>query len=179
MQLGVAEKLVNELLAVHGLAQIGWKFSWIKHKRLFGRCVYTSKEIQLSWPQTKENNYDHVKDTIIHEICHALVGPGHGHGPVFKQKASEIGCTGTSTKQYSVNDDGSIGGATPAWVLLCREEIISKYYCKPKRAGQKGLTYKGTPLEIISYTEFKARQASKNTAKNTVDTPRAFSLSIG
>ena len=36
---------------------------------------------------------DHIRDTILHEIAHALVGPCHGHDAVWRQKAREIGCT--------------------------------------------------------------------------------------
>ena len=29
--------------------------------------------------------------TVLHEIAHALVGPGHGHGPTWKRKCLEVG----------------------------------------------------------------------------------------
>jgi SWI/SNF-related matrix-associated actin-dependent regulator 1 of chromatin subfamily A len=37
------------------------------------------------------------KDTILHEIAHAIVGPHHGHDEVWRGKAVEIGCTGNVT----------------------------------------------------------------------------------
>src|SRR4051812_12271673 len=30
-------------------------------------------------------------DTLLHEIAHALVGPGHGHGPAWRRKCREVG----------------------------------------------------------------------------------------
>jgi predicted SprT family Zn-dependent metalloprotease len=37
------------------------------------------------------NDEAKVKDTILHEIAHALVGAGHGHNHVWKRKCIEIG----------------------------------------------------------------------------------------
>jgi predicted SprT family Zn-dependent metalloprotease len=32
-----------------------------------------------------------IVDTLLHEIAHALVGPGHGHDAVWKAKCVEVG----------------------------------------------------------------------------------------
>ena len=37
---------------------------------------------------------DHVIDTLLHEIAHALVGHKHGHDAVWRRKALQIGCNG-------------------------------------------------------------------------------------
>ncbi len=37
---------------------------------------------------------EEVKDTILHEIAHALVGKAHHHDDVWRAKALEIGCSG-------------------------------------------------------------------------------------
>ena len=39
-----------------------------------------------------KKNLKEIKNTILHEIAHALVGPKHGHNEIWKQKALEIGC---------------------------------------------------------------------------------------
>ena len=50
-------------------------------------------------PQTLESNHYQIedkdvnKDTILHEIAHALVGPSHGHNAIWRRKAREIGCS--------------------------------------------------------------------------------------
>jgi predicted SprT family Zn-dependent metalloprotease len=45
----------------------------------------------LSAHFAERNGDDEVRDTILHEIAHALVGPGHGHDGVWKAKCREIG----------------------------------------------------------------------------------------
>ena len=40
---------------------------------------------------------DVVRQTMLHEIAHALVGYEAAHGPVWKRKAAEIGYTGKRT----------------------------------------------------------------------------------
>ena len=37
------------------------------------------------------NGPEEVRDTILHEVAHALVGPGHGHDTVWKATAAQVG----------------------------------------------------------------------------------------
>jgi hypothetical protein len=34
---------------------------------------------------------DDIKNTILHEIAHAIVGENHGHRQVWQEKAIELG----------------------------------------------------------------------------------------
>lgn len=36
----------------------------------------------------------HVADIVVHELCHAALGPGYAHGPVFRKLATAVGLTG-------------------------------------------------------------------------------------
>jgi len=82
--------LAQELMEKHGLIDKGWTFTWSRAKKQFGVCRYRTKEIRLSRPLTELNDREDVRDTILHEIAHALT-PGAGHGWQWKMKAKEIG----------------------------------------------------------------------------------------
>lgn len=47
-----------------------------------------------------------IKNVILHEIAHALVGVDEGHSEVWKQRAIEIGCDGKRTCSHIVDMPG-------------------------------------------------------------------------
>ena len=51
----------------------------------------TTGNDRLGWYRADLSSLDQVRDTILHEIAHALVGPGHGHDAVWKRKCREVG----------------------------------------------------------------------------------------
>jgi len=75
----------------HGLIDKGWRFQFDTAISRFGYCSRYSRTISLSGPLTELNSEAEVKDTIIHEIAHALT-PSHGHDDVWKRKCVELGC---------------------------------------------------------------------------------------
>lgn len=81
--------LANELMTQHGLQE--WTFVWDRAKRRFGQCRYVEKQISLSRPLVALNSETQVRDTILHEIAHALAGAGHGHSKHWKEVAASIG----------------------------------------------------------------------------------------
>lgn len=89
-----AQQLANELMTQHGIKQQGWVFQFDRSKRRFGSCQYRGRRITLSLELTQLNDEEQVRDTILHEIAHALT-PGHHHDSVWRQKAIEIGCNGS------------------------------------------------------------------------------------
>ncbi len=80
-----------ELMEIHGLT--GWVIQFDHARRRAGLCDYNRKTLSLSRHYARYAKPDHIRDTILHEIAHALVGPGHGHNAVWRKKAREIGCT--------------------------------------------------------------------------------------
>ena len=88
-----AEILAKQLMQQHGLTEIGWRFEFDNAKRRFGVCNYTAKIIGLSRSLVELNDEARVRNTILHEIAHALT-PGHGHDRVWSRKAREIGSDG-------------------------------------------------------------------------------------
>jgi predicted SprT family Zn-dependent metalloprotease len=77
-------------MALHGLR--GWSFGFNRRKQTLGLCIYQRRTIELSVHLVERaNHWDEIRDTILHEIAHALVGPGHGHDKVWKRKCVEVG----------------------------------------------------------------------------------------
>lgn len=96
------EQLAKESLREHGLTQKGWAFQWDNSIRRFGLCRQRRRCITISKPLCALNTYAEAKDTILHEIAHALVGPGMGHGPTWVTQALAIGCNGKRCYDSSV-----------------------------------------------------------------------------
>ena len=90
---GFALTLGAELLAHHGLGD--WRLTLDHARRRAGQCDYRTKTISLSRHYVRYADEAHIRDTILHEIAHALVGPKHGHDAVWRQKARELGCSAT------------------------------------------------------------------------------------
>jgi predicted SprT family Zn-dependent metalloprotease len=85
-------ELARQLLDTHGLTD--WEFGFNTNLRRAGVCFYPQQgepgRIELSL-HFAEHNQEEVRDTILHEIAHALVGPGHGHDAVWRAKCLAIG----------------------------------------------------------------------------------------
>lgn len=108
-----AEKMARQLMAEHGLRD--WYFWWDRAKRRFGCCHYRRKLITLSLPLTEaEPDKGRVRNTILHEIAHALVGPEHGHNRVWRSKAISIGCNGQRCGRSEVKLQAPFVGTCPA-----------------------------------------------------------------
>lgn len=84
-----ASVMARRLMAEHGLG--GWTFRFNRAKRCLGLCVYGPKRIELSWHFVRRNDEAAVRDTVLHEIAHALAGPKAGHGPKWKAMCRRVG----------------------------------------------------------------------------------------
>jgi predicted SprT family Zn-dependent metalloprotease len=111
MDLLDAETLALHLLNEHGLLAQGWRFAWDDARRRFGCCRHSRKMITLSRELTLLNPLAEVHETILHEIAHALLPPGMGHGKAWKRTAAAIGCTGRRCHNAVTPD--------PEWVGTC------------------------------------------------------------
>lgn len=88
--------LALDLLHEHGLAQQGWTFVWDSGKRRAGACHYQTKTISGSRYILPMASDEEVRETLLHEIAHALT-PGHNHDSVWRRKLIAIGGTGART----------------------------------------------------------------------------------
>ena len=102
-------ELGYDLMRQHGLD--GWKIKFDHARRRAGLCDFRQNTISLSRHYVRHAELGHITDTILHEIAHALVGSGHGHDAVWRQKAREIGCTATRCHNLNFSDE--------RWIMRC------------------------------------------------------------
>lgn len=91
MTLGRARQLAIRLMKQHKLWP-AWSFRFDRSKVRFGRCSYSTKEISLSQHLVELNDEEEVRETILHEIAHALAPRGAGHNAAWRAVARSIGC---------------------------------------------------------------------------------------
>lgn len=125
MDLEDARQLAHELMDQHGLT--GWRFAFDQAKRRAGVCRHSQRVIGLSAPITRLHPEEEVRDTVLHEIAHALVGPRAGHGPVWAATARRIGCSA----ERCVPDDAP---AVPGdWIGVCLQGHAVDRHRRPER----------------------------------------------
>lgn len=110
MNLHDAENLAARLMDEHRLLAKGWRFAFDRATRRFGHCHYTRKTISLSRRLTSLNEVAVVRNTILHEIAHALLPQGAGHGRVWRKLAVSIGCDGRRLHSAATE---------PKWLAIC------------------------------------------------------------
>lgn len=81
----------ERLISLHGLKR--WSFQFDDALKRAGSCSFATKVITLSRLYCLKASNADVRDTILHEIAHALAGPDHHHDKVWREKARAIGCT--------------------------------------------------------------------------------------
>jgi len=95
----LARKTMAELIPA-----AGWTFGWDRAVRRNGQCVYSTRTITMSRSLTEIATDAEAFQTLLHEIAHARVGAGHGHGRVWLREARSIGYTGHRTSSREEYD---------------------------------------------------------------------------
>lgn len=94
----LANSLIEKHLTLNPRADVknlrGWSFSLNTNKSRLGVCRYREKSIELSIYHVESGSDAAVANTILHEVAHAMVGPGYGHSWMWKSVARMIGCSG-------------------------------------------------------------------------------------
>jgi ribosomal protein L21E len=146
MDVQAATALATSLMQQHGMTALGWKFQITGAQNRLGLCTYETKTISLGVAHTLSADEAEVRNTILHEIAHALVGhrPRNaygqletGHGPTWKRKAIAIGCTGERTGTNNAAkalDDALIIAARAA------AEKVAHITSGPLQTGERVLT---------------------------------------
>jgi predicted SprT family Zn-dependent metalloprotease len=114
-----AKQMAEEMLRHHGLND--WAVEFSRAVTRLGQCRYRNKTINLSEIYVELNTEANVLDTILHEVAHALVGPGQGHGFVWARKAKDIGCSALRCRTSAVTIEGKYKYECPN----CKMQITS------------------------------------------------------
>lgn len=125
MDLSEAFVMAERLVAEHGLDD--WRVELDGAKRRAGVCRFGDRVIGLSAPLTRLHSEAEVRDTVLHEIAHALVGPRHGHDAVWREVAVRIGCSG---RRCLDADAPTVAGA---WLGVCPAGHTKDRHRRPER----------------------------------------------
>ena len=109
MDLNSAEVLALTLIEEH-CPEYSFKFD--NAKKRFGCCNMLIKQITLSKKLVELNTYNDVKNTILHEIAHAISPIKSHHDYIWKKNAISLGCDGQ--RVYS-----NINKPTASYVYEC------------------------------------------------------------
>jgi hypothetical protein len=140
-----------------------WKFRFSKGVNFVGKCNYSSKTISLSSPWTLVRDAKEVRDTILHEIAHALVGPyAEVHGNTWWLAAIKIGLK-QPNRFANIEYIPESQRPPPKWVVVVKDEnkVVHKYYRKPnpemfeniKNANLAGRVDTRGKLQIVQYNK--------------------------
>lgn len=153
MDVNAALAMGRSLLREHGLD--GWRIKVDGAKTRAGVCRFARREIGISGPLTRLHDEALVRDTILHEIAHALVGPMHGHDATWRATALRIGCTGERVVDADApRVAGDWLGTCPAGHEVTRHRrpmrVMSCSRCSPGFRPEHILawTYRGRQVEM-------------------------------
>lgn len=153
MDLREAAELAEALLAEHGLQ--GWRFDYDRARVRAGACHHRDRRITLSPYLTHAHDEAQVRETLLHEIAHALVGPSHGHDAVWRARARAIGSTGERCYQ---------GGEQPVvpgrWQGRCSAGHVVHRHRRPTRVLVCTRCRGGSTLDRVLAWRYDGRPVS-------------------
>jgi len=118
-----------------GLIEEGWSFVWdTRAVRRYGQCRYRQREIGVTKVLANLNTIEETKDVVLHEIAHALTGPGHGHDWAWKQKCVLVGARPERCYKSEMQG-GNVKTTKGKYNLNNKEtgEVYRYYYRRPKQ----------------------------------------------
>lgn len=123
--------LANQLIYKHSELSM-WRFGFSNKKASYGTCYYKKRIIALSSYFVDSMTDEAIKDTLIHEIAHALT-PGRHHDWVWRRKCIELGGNGQvrgSAKEF-LKDNVTLESKYSLVCPCCGK--ITPIHRKPKR----------------------------------------------
>lgn len=132
----VAERLIHTHLdPVFGAGT--WTFGFDRAKRRAGLCSFDTHRISVSRYLAEKYSDTDNEQTLLHEVAHALAGPGAGHGPKWKRIAANLGYVGGRTH------DGEIAHEQAPWSGHCPAGHEHFRFRRPTRETSCGKCARG------------------------------------
>lgn len=162
-----ARQLTAALMAEHGLTAAGWRFAWGHGKRKLGsaelrrhRSGHVTRTLRLSRHLVELNGEAAVRDVVLHEIAHALVGVEHGHSAAWRAMCVKLGCRPARLADPSVKVPAA---PLAVWCGICETVIAERHravdrrrlamsYCKACGPGSRGKLRCG-PVDLFAGAE--------------------------
>lgn len=143
MKLEDAEAIWEELAERYWYKLDGWSLGFDNAKRRCGCTKFASKTITLSRHFVRLNGEIEVRETLLHEIAHAIAGEvgDRGHGEIWKHYARVIGAKPERCATDVVMPTGKITGTcSPDCAPHTRhrmppKRLVNAYSCN--RCGDK------------------------------------------
>lgn len=79
-----------------------WSFAFDRARKRAGACDFRARRITLSRLITAAATREQMRQTVLHEIAHALAGHAAGHGPAWLREARRIGYRGGRTHDLPI-----------------------------------------------------------------------------
>jgi predicted SprT family Zn-dependent metalloprotease len=134
------------LIALH--LDDSWSFAFDRATRRAGLCDFRRKRISVSRHLAERFDDDAIHQTLLHEVAHALAGPGTGHGAEWRRIARELGYVGGTTH------DGPIADERARWRGSCPSGHEFVRFRRPSREVSCGRCSRGfSPAAIITWRD--------------------------
>lgn len=141
------------LLRLH--LDASWSFGFDHATRRAGLCNYTDKRITVSKHLAERVDDDEIHQTLLHEVAHALAGPGTGHGPEWRAIARDLGYIGGRTHT------GPIAEERARWSGRCpagHEHVRFRRPATPVSCGTCSRRF--DRRHLIDWVDRRAREAT-------------------
>lgn len=110
MDYGDAAIMARALMEQYGLEK--WGFDFNTNKKRLGVCFFKKQQIELSMYYVRANELAEIRETILHEIAHALVGHGY-HDLSWTRKCIELGIPAKRCGSMGCQLEGNWRGTCP------------------------------------------------------------------
>lgn len=151
MQLEHAEAMALAYMTEHKLYR--WQFKFDEYKSRFGACHYRKRTITLSSHLIPSMPVDEVRDTILHEIAHALDFMRHGssnHGPRWKAICREIGA-----RPVRCGKTLNVEKIESPYLLKCTSDECGKVYPRYRKTRTSYICGKCRHDMVLVHSETK------------------------